>query len=272
MDKWTIKRLTGGDINVVFAFDSGEGRICVKVNNPISFPGMFETEKKGLELLGKHSQFTIPFVQQVVTVGEISLLFMEYIESAPPSSGFWEDFGRKLAHLHSHSADQFGLSHSNYIGSLAQINELKNDWPSFYAECRILPMLKLARANQRMSEHQIKRMENLLNRTSELMTQEAPALIHGDLWSGNYHVDSNGAPSLIDPSVAYSHREMDIAMMHLFGGFSSSLYDSYHEVYPLVEGWRDRIELFQLYPLMVHVNLFGSSYVPQVMRIVERYL
>lgn len=136
---------------------------------------------------------------------------------------------------------------------------------------RLQPLVKLAYDSGLLDGQDARRMEILYKKLPEILPVEPPSLIHGDLWSGNYMVGNDGNPCIIDPAVYYGHREMDIAMSKLFGGFSPEFYRAYNEEYPMVKGWEKRVELNQLYPLLVHVNLFGEGYNRQVRQILKDY-
>lgn len=261
----------GGSINKAYALNTDKGVFFVKLNNAKAFPGMFEAEAKGLELLKKNSKFQIPDVIAVDYLRDDAFILMEHIEKGPSTNDFFQTFGRTLALMHKQSNKKFGLDHDNYIGSLAQSNKQQDNWIGFFIEERMEKQLKLAIDSKTMSSEIKKSFERLYKRLNELMPEEPAALIHGDLWSGNYLSTRGGIPCIIDPAVYYGHREMDLAMTKLFGGFSPAFYQSYFEEYPLEKGWEKRLDGFQLYPLMVHVNLFGGSYVEDVRGIVKRF-
>ncbi len=263
--------LSGGDINQVSKIKTNEGNFCIKQNDRNQFPKMFEKEALGLKELSQKSSFRIPEVIGHFEDDNQQYLILEFLESGHQSANFWSDFGAKLAALHQNVSDSFSWKSDNYIGSLPQKNDERNDWARFYAEMRILPQLKMAFDNSRMNSTDIRAGEKLCLQFDTLFPKEAPALVHGDLWSGNYMTDASGNPVLIDPAVYYGHREMDLGMMHLFGGFSQDLFDTYHAHFPLENNWRERIPLTQLYPLLVHVNLFGGSYVQSVRSIFQKY-
>ena len=162
------------------------------------------------------------------------------------------------------SAVSFGLDHDNYIGSLAQSNKKHADWISFFMEERIRPQLKLAMDKKLIDEGTVKQFDKLFDHFDRLIPKEKPALLHGDLWNGNFLVSDSSRAALIDPAVYFGHREMDLAMTTLFGGFDSEFYRAYDEVFPLEKGFEKRVDIHNLYPLLVHVNLFGGGYVRQV--------
>ncbi|TNE55261.1 MAG: hypothetical protein EP338_04680 [Bacteroidetes bacterium] len=262
--------LSGGDINEVHRLETSEGGLVIKLNSKDRFPGMFEAEADGLNELRK-SQFRIPEMIAFGTSGNNAYLLMEYIDLGKPGTDFWNSFGHKLAAMHRLQAENYGLEKSNYIGSLPQSNGQHESWITFYLEERILPQLRKALDQGDLNKEHLKIYETFAQRVSGIFPVEAPSLLHGDLWSGNYLVDATGEAVLIDPAVYYGHREMDLGMTLLFGGFPTRLYEAYHESYPLEQGWRERVSLTQLYPLLVHLNLFGASYRSSVLRILEQY-
>jgi len=167
-------------------------------------------------------------------------------------------------------SEQFGFTSNNFIGRLDQLNDFYNSFLDFYVNCRLDPQTKMAFDSNLFSKKEINAMAKLYNKLDDLIPIEKASLIHGDLWNGNV-LWSETKVFLIDPAVAYSHRESDLAMMHLFGGFPECCFEAYAECYPLEKGWRERMDLFQLYYLLVHVNLFGASYVQSVKKILEKY-
>ena len=263
----SIYPLSGGDINDVYLLDLNTTKVVVKINDADRFPGMFAAEAIGLQMLAEHSTFTIPKILFEGEVENQSYLIIEHIDSANKTADFWKDFGYKLAHLHQQSAPYFGLEKDNYIGSLSQSNAKETNAVDFYIRQRIQPQIALASEKG----YNFTEISSFYKNVETIIPDEASSLIHGDLWSGNYMVDNLGKPCLIDPAVAYAPREMDIAMMHLFGGFDPSVFDTYNEALPLESGWKDRIELWQLVYLLVHLNLFGSSYLDSVSSIINRY-
>lgn len=261
--------ISGGDINEVIRINTDKGDFCIKINDAKCYPEMFQMESEGLELLRTNSTFKIP---EVITSGNYNdkqYLVIEFIHSASPQPEFWTDFGVKLAKLHQSTDTNFGLDHNNYIGSLTQINQREKSWSEFFGQHRILYQVKLAFNRGLFSKEVLRSAERLCHKLDSIFPLEKPSLLHGDLWSGNFMIDSAGYPTLIDPAVYYGHREMDIAMMHLFGGFNDNLFQAYHEAFPLVIGWEKRLEICNLYPILVHANLFGGHYVNQSTKIIK---
>lgn len=263
--------LSGGDINEVFKLETNKGNFCVKINDAFRYPEMFQKEAQGLRILNT-SPFRVPEVIAVSTHNEYAYLILEYIESANPAPNFWKDFADKLAGLHSIHSEHFGWNEDNYIGTLHQSNRNHLNWSEFFYAERLVPMVKNAVDKGLMNSQDLFYLEQLKNLTSELYSNSTPSLIHGDLWSGNFMVDENGAPVLIDPAVYYGHPDMDIAMTKLFGGFNDQLYSHYIEIIPQNDQWDTRIKLCKLYPLIVHVNLFGGYYVQQYRELVQRLI
>lgn len=264
-----ISPLSGGDINDVFLIETDQGFFVAKCNSANRFPGMFEAESSGLQLLWKGG-FKTP---EVMTMGEeegFSFLILEYLKSENATSSFWESFGNQLAQQHQQTQDTFGLDHNNYMGSLVQQNARCSDWSEFFITQRLEPQLKLA-YDEGYFKGQGQRWNSFMNKLENLVPQEKPALVHGDLWSGNFICGENQTPVLIDPAAHYGHREADISMMHLFGGFDPSVFEIYNQQFALESGWRQRVDIHNLYPLFVHVNLFGGSYAQQVSSILKRF-
>lgn len=252
--------LAGGDICQAFLV-SLEGRESVFVKTHAGGPaGMFAAEARGLDWLREVGALRLP---QVLAAGD-QFLALEYLKPAPRQKDFDEALGRGLASLHRHSAPSWGLDHDNFIGPLPQANSPCPQWAEFYAERRLRPQVEMAIASSRAPGHWSRDFEQLYSVLPGLVPEEPPSRLHGDLWGGNLHTDPMGEPCLIDPAAYAGHREVDLAMMRLFGGFGSRVFDCYHEAYPLREGHQRRIPLYQLYPLLVHVNLFGGGYVSSV--------
>lgn len=248
--------------------ETNRGKMVAKVNAADRFPGMFQKEAAGLDLLRSSNSFKIPEVLGFGEEESQTYLLLEYLPSGKGNKGFWADFAEKLATLHRNSRETFGLDHDNYIGSLPQYNKTDSkNAAEFYVEKRLRPQIELAAQNG----YRFKNIDRFYANLKSVVPDEKSALIHGDLWGGNYMVAAGGKPALFDPAVAFAPREMDIGMMHLFGGFPSEVFKQYHKLFPMEKGWESRVELWQLYYLLVHLNLFGQGYLSSVEGIISSY-
>jgi fructosamine-3-kinase len=258
--------LSGGDINEAFEVGLADGRAVFVKCNASAPNDMFVAEARGLAWLGESKALRVPTVLAASGSNDLTpFLALELIRPAPHASNFDERLGRGLAALHRHGAPAFGLDHDNYIGRLPQKNTLGVAWPEFYRVRRLGPQLRAA-VDAGLAPTRMRRdFERLFAQLEELCgPPEPPARLHGDLWGGNLIADDIGEPCLIDPAVYGGHREIDLAMMKLFGGFGPRVFAAYKEAWPLADGYRERVPLYQLYPLMVHVNLFGGGYLGSV--------
>lgn len=261
----------GGCINNTARLQCGAGVFFIKWNE--SAPDdMFATEVAGLELLSQCGAVKVPEVIHQGRADSKDFVLMQFLEPSRQVADYWEQLGAGLADLHRITQPQFGLEYDNYIGRLCQKNEPKDSWPTFFSECRLRPQVGLALYNGLISSAMAEKFEPLYQKLPDLFPAESPALLHGDLWSGNVHTGPDGHAWLIDPAVYFGHREMELAFTRLFGGFDEAFYQSYQAAFPLQPGWQDRVELCNLYPLLVHVNLFGSSYLAGVERTLNRFV
>ena len=236
---------------------------------------MYEQEAVGLEALFDSDSIRVPKIVALVSSAGVDQLVLECVVTGKPKSGFFEQFGRDLAKLHKCSSGQgFGWPDDNWIGSTPQENSWRSDWPDFFTENRLRPQLKLAVDNGLSTPQLSKLGTRVIDKVPQLLsgTQEPPALLHGDLWSGNFMCDGEGRTVIFDPAAYFGHREMEFAMTKLFGGFTEAFYQAYEEVWKLPEGWQERVDLYQLYHLLNHLNLFGTSYLEQCLRGLKRYV
>jgi fructosamine-3-kinase len=268
-----VSSVAGGDINDAFDVRLSDGRRVFVKAHARGVPGMFAAEARGLGWLAEAGALAVP---QVLAVGSdeggAGFLALEHLGTGRPRRDFDETLGRGLAALHRFGAPRFGLDHDNFIGPLPQPNQTTEDWPTFYGERRLLPLVRRAVDRGLVGQALQRGLEGVAARLGSIVgPPEPPARLHGDLWAGNLHVGADGEPWLIDPAVYGGHREVDLAMMQLFGGFSSRVFAAYAESYPLAAGHAERVPLYQLYPLLVHTNLFGAGYVGAVEQAVNRY-
>lgn len=266
--------LGGGCINEVFVIEVAGMRWVVKGNDH-AVQQQFAAEAAGLRALrASGTSLTIPEVLCARDDGPgARFLVLEYLESAARVEDFDERLGRGLAELHACTSPRgFGFDLDGTCGATPQPNPWTASWSAFYAEHRLGHQSRLARAAG-LPEADLDRLERLCVRLREwIHDDEAPALIHGDLWSGNLHVDAHGRPALLDPATYFAHREAELGMMSLFGGFGARVWEAYHEARPLRPGWRHRLGLYELYHVLNHFNLFGGSYAAQASRLLRQYV
>jgi fructosamine-3-kinase len=238
-------------------------------------PAVSTREAEGLAWLGETATVRVPRVLAVRD--DLGVLVLEWIGPegggrAPPAADHDERLGRALAGLHRAGCAGFGADHDNYVGALAQANGPAPTWPEFYGRRRIEPLVRRAVDEGRLPPGAASDAGRLIDRLPELTgPDEPPARLHGDLWVGNVLTDAHGGPVLVDPAAYGGHREVDLAMMRLFGGFSSRVFAAYDEAHPLAPGHGDRVALYQLYPLLVHVVLFGGGYAAAALDALRRY-
>jgi len=266
-----VRPVSGGCINQGAVVSANGLTLFVKWNSAHRFPGMFEAEARGLQLLASAGDASVPEVAGFAANDDLAWLALQYIEPSATSQASAEHLGVMLATMHRATNNYFGLDHHNFMGSLPQSNQMHHNWSNFYILERLTPQIRMARDQQALSKSDIEAFERLFRQLPDRVPDEPPALVHGDLWSGNYLTGPGYTAWLIDPAVAYNHRETDIAMSLLFGGFSQQFYEVYQHHFPLTNGWEHRVGLFQLYPLLVHVNLFGSGYLRSVREVLKDF-
>ena len=230
-----------------------------------------KNEANGLKELSKSKKIRVP---SVISFSD-NYLLLEFIPTGKRKSNFSQQFGRQLAQIHKTTSDKYGFYEDNFIGSNIQKNIPTNtNWAEFYWENRLLYQFKLAEKNGFTNAKLLTDFNKLESKSNSIIagSEEPPTLLHGDLWSGNYIIDTQGNPVLIDPAVYYGHREADIAMTKMFGGFDEDFYFAYNEEFPLIDGWEDQIDYYKLYHVFNHLNLFGNSYLSQAVSIVRKYI
>lgn len=263
--------LSGGCINRVSRVETSAGTYCLKFNSTLAYPGMFEAEALGLKHLSAAKAIRIPHVIGTGECGGHSFILLEFIDSAPRRRDFMERFGRRLACLHRQTQPFFGFDHDNYMGSLPQQNRIHDNYPDFFREERLEPQVRMAACKGYLTSQELSAFNRLFGILDSLLPAAKPALVHGDLWSGNFMVDDKGEPCLIDPAVHYGNRESEIAMTTLFGGFDPDFYRAYQEEWPMEPGWQERLGVYNLYPLLIHVNLFGSGYLGGIREVLKNF-
>lgn len=264
-------RVSGGDISLAYQIQTEVDTFFLKVNSNASALNMFQTEEIGLNVINKSKAIRAPKVYTSGKHGNLTYLLMDWIESKSPSNSDLELFGTQLAQLHAKKEKEFGFHIDNYIGSLPQVNKTHNNWLDFYIEERLQPQLNLSLVKGLLNQSETPSPEKMKEACHVIFQNVQPSLLHGDLWSGNYLIAQNGDPYLIDPAVYYGHSEVDIAMSKLFGGFGDQFYKAYHKIIPKDKFTDKRITLYQLYYLLVHLNLFGHSYYRSVKHILSKH-
>jgi len=268
-------RVHGGDVAASYRMDLADGRRVFAKTHPEAPAGFFTTEAAGLRWLREPGVVAVPEVLAVSdgTDGAPNHLVLEWIDEGRPGPGTEVDLGRSLAALHQASAATFGREDRRSTGSRGLPNEPCADWATFYATQRLSPLARLARDGGALSAAALAGLERLdADRLREIGgPPEPPARLHGDLWAGNRLVGTDGRSWLIDPACHGGHREFDLAMMRLFGGFGAECFAAYDAATPLADGWGDRVPLHQIAPLVVHAVKFGGGYAPAAAEAIARY-
>ena len=276
------ERLSGGDINKAYALSLNNGKRIFMKANAKQNAAFFTAEAAGLTAIAKTCTIGTPEILCTGTdAGEdagYSFLLLKFIKSSKPQKNYWQELARNLAAMHDADATSyvkekgwFGFFQDNYVGARAQINAPCASWISFFRENRLVPQFKAADSYFSSSDRM--QITKLLDHLEEFLVEpEKPSLLHGDLWSGNVMCGVDGRAMLIDPACYVGHAEADLAMTELFGGFPQEFYEAYREAHPLQMGYEKRRDLYNLYQLLNHLNLFGSSYLGPVKSIVSEYV
>lgn len=262
--------IAAGNQNQGIRLETSEGPFFLKLNFDHEHDTLAK-ESDGLQKIRNATFLKVPQTFGHGRVEDYNYLLSEFVASSRQQLDYWEDLGLGLAHLHLTHSDQFGLDTDNYIASLRQKNLQNRSWADFYIEQRLEPMVGLAYFDKLIPLDFLKKFQTIYSKMDSLFPKEKPSLLHGDLWSGNVLCDQEGKPCLIDPAIYFGHREMDLAFSRLFGGFDSRFYEAYESITPLEPGFESRIGIYNLYPLLVHLNLFGTAYLPGIEKIIKRF-
>lgn len=266
----TASLISAGNLNQGIKLETSDGQYYLKINF-FHEREILKKEAEGLKKLSKSTFLRIPEIYGCGRVRDYNYLISEFICESRPTLEYWEELGLGLADLHLHHQKFFGLESDNFISSLSQKNNPSENWIDFFIKNRLEPLLGKAYFDQLITGDFLRKFQILYPKLDSIFPKEPPSLIHGDLWSGNILCASNGKPCLIDPAVYYGHREMDLAFSHLFGGFDRRFYEAYESIIPLEPGFESRMALYNLYPLLVHLNLFGSAYLPAIEKTIKRF-
>jgi fructosamine-3-kinase len=260
----------GGDSHLAMAATLADGRrVFVKHGADAA---TYAAEADGLAWLAEAGALATPAVL-AIGPADAPFLALDFVDSGPAPADWDEQLGRGLAALHRFGAPAFGLARPNVMGRIPQDNRPLAGWAEFYGERRLGPLVRRTRDDGSLDAATARAVEDVITRLPALVgADEPPARLHGDLWSGNVMCGRSGSPVLVDPAVYGGHREIDLAMLRLFGGPGPRCFAAYDEVYPLAPGVADRVPLYQLYPLLIHVAMFGSSYTAQVRRAAKAML
>lgn len=267
----------GGDINEAFRLTLDYGSSLFMKANASNLLPAFEAEEAGLQAIAETGAIGTVRVLGIGTdPGGFSFLLQEFVTPGKKNRDYWERLGAELYAMHSapmpagKEGEGFGFEADNFIGSRRQKNTWTDQWIPFFRDCRLRPHLKVA--ERYLDQRDRKLADSLLEHLDQyLIEPETPSLIHGDLWAGNVMTGSDGRAWIIDPAAYYGHPEADLAMTELFGGFAPDFYDSYFACSNIEGGYQDRKDIYNLYHLLNHLNLFGISYLSSVQRIIRRY-
>ena len=263
-----VKQAHGGCISEAWQIKCLNEDFFLKVTS-LNQKGLFHSEATGLKELAKSNSLKVPQVLGLYEDDSQCFLLLEYFQLESHNSESYKKLGSGLAELHKLTSEKFGFSESNYIGSSPQINNRTTNWVDFYNNCRLMPQAYMS------GNDEIETLaEKLAEKTPELFKDYTPqpSLLHGDLWSGNSAKTGSGAPIIYDPATYYGDRETDIAFTEFFGGFTKEFYEAYQEAWPLHEGYQTRKYLYQLYHSLNHLNLFGNTYLPRSLEIMNYLL
>ena len=263
-----MQPVSGGDFATAYRVALTDGRVVFAKTHRNPPPGFFSTEAAGLKWLAEPGACNVATVLGV-SDDPLACLILDWIDvggGRPIQKGEYV-FGQSLGRLHRTGAPSFGRADGRTTGSQALPNDPCDTWAEFYADRRLLPLAKIAHDRNALTPTTIRKIETVANRLYEFGAADEPAArLHGDLWAGNRVVDNAGQSWLIDPAAHGGHREFDLAMMQLFGGFGEDCFFGYNDEYPLADGWQDRVHLHQLAPLIVHAIKFGGGYAGAVDR------
>lgn len=273
------EHILGGDINESYALTLSDGHYIFMKANAEKGTSFFKAEAAGLSAVAQTGAIGAP---KILGYGENagrfgkSFLLLEFVYGGRRISDYWETLGHQLADMHRAetsgftSNGKYGFYNNNYIGERDQINTPHENWVTFFRDCRLAPQFQSA--SRYFEAADTRKITHLMDHLDAFLTEpEYPSLLHGDLWAGNVMTGDDGRAWLIDPAVYVGHAEADIAMTELFGGFPAAFYDAYREAGILPPDHKERRDLYNLYHLLNHLNMFGGGYLSSVKRIVERY-
>lgn len=267
-----LNSIGGGSINETYRIRLGEHEFFCKVNSASKFPHLFEKETNGLKLIAQQNIIQVPEIIDCFEANGKQVLLLKWINEGERTENFWEKLGEQLVGLHQVSHEYFGLNEDNYMGSIPQINLPAKNWIDFFVHQRLQPLTNQCVAQQLLSPQHQASFENLYKQLPSIFGQEQkPSLLHGDLWNGNFMCNQNSEPVLIDAAVYFGHPSMDLGMTDLFGGFDSAFYKAYRYHSPFPSNYKEQWQVCNLYPLLIHLYLFGKSYLSQIEHTLNRF-
>jgi protein-ribulosamine 3-kinase len=260
--------IAAGNVNQGVLLETSDGQYFLKTNLEES-RDIFEKEADGLNMMRAHCPLKIPQVYHFGWEDSYNFILMEWIAAEKTTSSYWHELGLGLAQMHMATQNEFGYKTSNYIASIIQRNQFEPSWSDFFIQNRLDPLIGRAYYESLIDLDFLKKFQRIYPVLEDFFPKEKPSLLHGDLWSGNIMRGKNGIPVLIDPAVYFGHREMDLAFSRMFGPFEEEFYESYDIFFPLEPGFNERVPVYNLYPLLVHLLLFGKSYLPGIEKTVR---
>lgn len=262
----------GGCINETYRISFGDQQFFGKVNSATKFPHLFEKESNGLKLIAKQNVINVPGVIDCFEMEGKQILLLQWINEGERTDSFWKKFGEQLAALHQITNERFGLDEDNYMGSVPQSNQPTAKWIDFFIHQRLQPLADQCLSQKLLSSTHQDQFVNLYKQLPSIFNdQQKPSLLHGDLWSGNFMCNENGEPVLIDTAVYFGHPSIDLGMTTLFGGFRSGFYESYNYYSPFNYHYKEQWQICNLYPLLIHLILFGKTYLSQIENILQEF-
>ena len=263
--------IAAGNVNQGVLLETSDGPFFLKTNFEET-KDIFEKEADGLDMMRANCPLKIPEVHHFGQESGFNFILMEWIAPDKPNFTYWQELGLGLAQMHMATQNDFGYKASNYIASIPQQNQPEHSWSEFFIQNRLEPLIGKAYYESLIDLDFLKKFQKIYPILEGFFPKEKPSLLHGDLWSGNIMRGKNGVPVLIDPAVYFGHREVDLAFSRMFGPFEEEFYEAYETVFPLEPGFIERVPVYNLYPLLVHLLLFGKSYLPAIEKTVSKLL
>lgn len=268
----SFSTVEGGYINRSYCIESGSKKVFCKTNSASKFPQLLRKEKNSLEFISKHGIIKTPGVIDHFEVAGYQVLMLEWINQGERTKSFWKKFGEQLAALHLISNEHFGREEDNYMGSIPQNNQPASNWIGFFVHQRLEPLVTKCREQKLLKKKHLSKFEKLYRIINNVYDhQEKPALLHGDLWKGNFLCDDKSKPVLIDPSVYFGHRSIDLGMTTFYNSFDPQFYEAYKYHFPLPSNYKEQWEISNLYALLISLLLFGKSLLPPIDLTLKRF-